>query len=153
MLDRFNATEPLSKPKSKGLSKENCGDIRKFIQLKQHTESKRKIYSPLQTANPMPRKANKLTTPEKVPDRAFNADFSLGMSLLCDQLENSTIEEMDTPPEDEALLSPSPPLSPIIERQVMPKKLELRLSSSDDSSDEEFLSLLQRAKLKKAAKK
>jgi len=107
--------KPAPKSKPKPDVKENVVDIRKFIQVKQ-TESKRKICSPLQTSNPMPHKVNKLKTPQKLTERVSN-DFSLGMSLLCDQLESSTLEEN---PESSENLE-----SPIIERKMVPSKLAL----------------------------
>jgi hypothetical protein len=150
--------KPASKPKPKN-KKENVEDIRKFIQLK-NTDPKRKIDSPLQSSNPMPNKANKLKTPQKLTDRVQDFNFSLGMSLLCDELDNSTLEESPVISRQKKTTSKiikekiiDTLNSPEIQtRKLTPVQLNPKVVESD-SSDEEFMSLADRARLKKNCQK
>lgn len=140
-LESFLRSEENPKASKVKKAETNPVDIRKFIQ-------KRKVFSPLQCSNPAPLKTNKTKTPQKLADRISvnikepEPDFSLGISLLCDDLENSKIED-----------SASPTISPVLHREIKPTRLIVENAlNSDESSDEEFLSLLEKAKLKKLKK-
>ena len=182
LFDEFEkcSTKPLknTKMKPKPASKPaKVTDIRKFIQLKelnpQEDSSKRKIFSPNRNSNPMPSKVSKHRTPQKINSSGAGvepANFSLGMSILCDQLENSTIEDVEnSPPEtthkptqiSETITtlpetqansrnvenkSDSPTHSPVLKSWRKPRKVSF---SSSSESDEEFLSLSERVRLRK----
>ena len=188
LLKKFDksSAEKNSKPKSKvpksvsepeKTSSKKLTDIRKFIQLKEINKidesSKRKIFSPNQKSNPMPSKISKQKTPQKINSSGCGiepANFSFGVSFLCDQLENSTIDDVENfepenfeksktpekvsetqkiqklPKSEHFKKIPTSQHSPIISSIMRPRKVSF---SSSSDSDEEFLSLSERARLRK----
>ena len=164
--------KPVSKPEKTSSNKSS--DIRKFIQLKEINKidesTKRKIFSPNQKSNPMPPKISKQKTPQKINSSGCGiepANFSFGVSFLCDQLENSTIEDVENfepknfeksktqeetqkiqklPKTEHSRKSRTSQHSPIISSILRPRKVSF---SSSSDSDEEFLTLSERVRLRK----